>query len=145
MQRMWLPFFSALCILESTCQYRPLNLWEQLRFLLGGSRFCSSSRYTGSRRMIDYYIDWHHGRKYILKQCPVTFKKMASCPHWNLHHDRAAKSIDCTCNYRLMPLQVFLQVGLYQALEQAGYTKDSAVTTEDFSKLWFANIQKPLP
>jgi len=49
------------------------------------------------------------------------------------------------CNYRLMPLQVFLQVGLYQALEQAGYTKDSAETTEDFSKLCYANIQKPLP
>jgi hypothetical protein len=44
-----------------------------------------------------------------------------------------------------MPLQVFLQVGLYQALEQAGYTKDSAVTTEDFSKLCFANIEKSLP
>jgi hypothetical protein len=40
-----------------------------------------------------------------------------------------------------MPLQVFLQVGLYQALEQAGYTKDSAMTTEDFSKLCFANIE----
>jgi hypothetical protein len=132
---MWLPFFSALRILESTCQSRPLHLWKQLRFLLGRSRFCSSSRYTSSRRMINYYIDWHHGRKYILKQCPVTFKKMASCPHCNLHHDWATKSVDCMCNYRLMPLQLFLQVGLYQALEQAGYTKELCSDNRRFLKV----------
>jgi hypothetical protein len=66
---------------------------------------------------------------------------MASSPHCTLNHQIDQQNELIVHSYRLMFLLVFLQLVLNQALEQAGYTKDSALTTEDFSKVCFVAIK----
>jgi hypothetical protein len=49
-----------------------------------------------------------------------------------------ATTDSCLCKY-------FCRWVCIRPWNTGGYTKDSAVTTEDFSKLCFANIEKLLP
>jgi hypothetical protein len=60
---------------------------------------------------------------------------MVSSSHCTLNHQIDQQNELIVHSYGLMFLLVFLQLVLNQALEQAGYTKDSALTTEDFSKV----------
>jgi hypothetical protein len=66
---------------------------------------------------------------------------MVSSSHCTLNHQIDQQNELILHSYGLMFLLVFLQLVLNQALEQAGYTKDSALTTEDFSKVCFVAIK----